>query len=226
MKTALGENFQGCFGNLEDVRMDRKKLYPLHEILFIVLCCSICGGGSWRDFVEFGEEKLEFLREHFAYKHGIPCKNTFARVFASLKPEAFRKCFIDWVQGLSQSLNGVIAIDGKRLRNSDDASQGQSAIHMVSAFATDIRLVLAQEKVQDKSNEITAIPELLKLFEVKGNTITIDAAGCQKAIRARCMKMFACFLSMSKTKHPQAGLSASGKKAMQVTDELKHGVVW
>jgi len=181
-KTALAEEFEGCFSNLVDIRIDRKKLYPLHEILFIVLCGSICGASSWRDFVEFGEEKLDFLREHFEYANGIPCKNTFARVFASMDAEEFKACFIHWVEGLHKRLQGVIAIDGKRLRNSDDVTQGQSAIHMVSAFASDIRLVLAQEKVQEKSNEITAIPKLLKLFEVKGNTITIDAAGCQKAI--------------------------------------------
>lgn len=182
MNTAIAEEFKGCFSNLGDARIERKKLYPLHEILFIVLCGSICGAGSWRDFVLFGQEKRDFLREHFAYANGIPCKNTFARVFAALKPEEFRACFIEWAQGLQKLLEGVIAIDGKRLCNSDDAALGKSAIHMVSAFATGVRLVLAQEKVEEKSNEITAIPKLLKLFEVKGNTITIDAAGCQKAI--------------------------------------------
>jgi predicted transposase YbfD/YdcC len=105
-----------------------------------------------------------------------------ARVFAALKPEEFRACFIDWVQGLQKMLEGVVAIDGKTLCNSHDDALGKSAIHMVSALATGVRLVLAQEKVAEKSNEITAIPKLLKLFEVRGNTITIDAAGCQKAI--------------------------------------------
>lgn len=182
MKTKEAEEFVGCFESLNDVRIERGKLHPLHEILFVVLCGSICGASSWRDFVEFGESKLEFLREHFAYVNGIACKNTFARVFACIKAEEFKACFMEWAQGLSQHIQGVIAIDGKRLRNSDDELHGQSAIHMVSAFATDIRLVLAQEKVQAKSNETTAIPKLLKLFEVKGNTITIDAVGCQKAI--------------------------------------------
>jgi predicted transposase YbfD/YdcC len=182
MSAAISEEFKGCFSNLGDARIDRKKLYPLTEILFIVLCGSICGAGSWRDFVLFGQEKLDFLREHFPYANGIPSKNTFARVFAALKPEEFRACFIEWVQGLQKLLDGVIAIDGKTLCGSHDAASGKSAIHMVSAFATGVRLVLAQEKVAEKSNEITAIPQLLKLFKVSGNTITIDAAGCQKAI--------------------------------------------
>lgn len=182
MSAAISVEFKGCFSNLGDTRIDRKKLYPLHEILFIVLCGSICGAGSWRDFVLFGQEKLDFLREHFPYANGIPSKNTFARVFAALKPEEFRACFIEWVRGLQKLLEGVIAIDGKTLCGSHDEASGKPAIHMVSAFATGVRLVLAQEKVAAKSNEITAIPQLLKLFEVSGNTITIDAAGCQKAI--------------------------------------------
>ncbi len=182
MSTSISEEFKGCFSHLGDSRIDRKKLYPLTEILFIVLCGSICGAGSWRDFVLFGQERLDFLQEHFPYSNGIPSKNTFARVFAALKPEEFRTCFIDWVQGLQKILEGVVAIDGKTLCNSHDNALGKSAIHMVSAFATDVRLVLAQEKVEEKSNEITAIPKLLKLFAVKGNIITIDAAGCQKAI--------------------------------------------
>lgn len=182
MSTRITEEFKGCFSRLKDTRVDRKKLYSLEEILFIVLCGLICGAGSWRDLVLFGREKLDFLREYFPYSNGIPSKNTFARVFATLKPEEFRACFIDWVQGLQRMLEDVVAIDGKTLRNSHDKGLGQSAIHMVSAFATGARLVLAQEKVAEKSNEITAIPKLLKLFEVSGQIITIDAAGCQKAI--------------------------------------------
>ncbi len=182
MRASISEEFKGHFSRLADPRLDRKKLYPLSEILFIVLCGSICGAGSWRDFVLFGREKLDFLREYFAYANGIPSKNTFARVFGALESEEFRACFIDWVQGLQQMLEGVIAIDGKTLRNSHDRALGKSAIHMVSAFAAGVRLVLAQEKVDEKSNEITAIPRLLKLLDVKGQIITIDAAGCQKAI--------------------------------------------
>ena len=147
MSASLSEEFKGHFSRLADPRLDRKKLYPLREILFVVLCGSICGAGSWRDFVSFGREKLDFLREYFPYANGIPSKNTFARVFGALEPEQFRACFIDWVQGLQKMLEeGVIAIDGKTLRNSQDRELGESAIHMVSAFAAGVRLVLAQEK--------------------------------------------------------------------------------
>ncbi len=179
----VSEGFEGCFSKLPDPRIARKKLYPLNEILFVVLCGSVCGAESWRDFVLFGNEKLDFLKTHFAFSNGIASKNTFARVFAVLDPVIFRECFMGWVKALQTVLEGeVIAIDGKTLCNSGDTIQGLGAIHMVSAFAAGARLVLAQQKVDEKSNEITAIPALLALLDVTGQTVTIDAMGCQRAI--------------------------------------------
>ena len=182
----LLKGFQTHFGGLTDPRVARSRLYLLDEILFIVLCGSICGAESWRDYVLFGKEKIAFLREFFPYAAGIPCKNTFARVLAALDPQAFRSCFIAWVAALQSqqqvASNEVIAIDGKTLRNSAGDKAGLKAIHMVSAFATDTRLILAQHKVDAKSNEITAIPALLKLLDITGHTITIDAMGCQREI--------------------------------------------
>ena len=182
MTSKSSKGFEGCFSNLKDPRISRKKLYPLVEVLFVVLCGAICGAESWRDYVLFGKEKLDFLREHFPFENGIPSKNTFARVFGSLDPECFKACFMDWVKGLQTALNGIIAIDGKTLRGSFDTASSSAAIHMVSAFATEARLVLAQQKVADKSNEITAIPKLLDLLCLKGQIVTIDAMGCQTAI--------------------------------------------
>lgn len=176
------EKFQEHFGKMTDPRVERSKLYPLEEILFVLLCGSICGAESWRDFVMFGQEKLDFLREYFPFSAGIPCKNTFARVCAALEPEQFRACFIAWAASLQRVPGEVIAIDGKTLCNSAGAGAGAAAIHMVSAFATDSRLVLAQQKVAEKSNEITAIPALLDLLDVTGHTVTIDAMGCQRSI--------------------------------------------
>lgn len=183
-KKAVSESFESHFGQLHDPRMDRKKLYPLVEILFVVLCGSICGAESWRDFVLFGTSKLDFLQHYYAFKNGIPSKNTFARVFGALDPEAFRLQFVEWVKSLQSLLNEVIAIDGKTLCNSIDGATATSstAIHMVSAFATEARLVLAQQKVDEKTNEITAIPKLLDLLDLKGHVVTIDAMGTQKAI--------------------------------------------
>ena len=139
--------FLNHFDALPDPRIDRKKLYPLNEILLVVLCASVCGAQSWRDFVTFGEEKLDYLREFLPFSQGIPCKNTFARVMSSLEPSHFKACFIKWIQSLQLALKEVIAIDGKTLRKSFDTAEEQSAIHMVSAFATSTKLVLGQEKV-------------------------------------------------------------------------------
>ncbi|OGV33543.1 MAG: hypothetical protein A3E88_02810 [Legionellales bacterium RIFCSPHIGHO2_12_FULL_35_11] len=182
MTKDVSSSFESHFGELSDPRIERSKLYPLSEILFVVLSGSICGAESWRDFVLFGKEKLDFMRQYYPFEHGIPCKNTFSRVFAALDTEAFKRCFIEWVKSLQTILKDVIAIDGKTLCSSINEACGASAIHMVSAFATGARLVLAQQKVDEKSNEITAIPKLLGLLDLKGQIVTIDAMGTQKAI--------------------------------------------
>ena len=182
MENDVSESFNSHFGKLEDPRVDRTKLYPLVEILFVVLCGSVCGAESWRDFVIFGKEKLDFLRDYYVFGNGIPSKNTFARVFAALDIETFKTCFTQWVKSLQTAMNDVIAIDGKTLCNSIADTSGATAIHMVSAFATNARLVLAQQAVDEKSNEITAIPKLLKLLDLQGQIVTIDAMGTQKVI--------------------------------------------
>jgi len=182
MNKDVSKSFESHFGELKDPRVERTKLYPLSEILFVVLTGSVCGAESWRDFVLFGEERLEFLQEYYPFENGIPSKNTFSRVFAALDTEAFKQCFIEWVKSLQMIINEVIAIDGKTLCNSYDKAMGTKAIHMVSAFATGARLVLAQQRVDEKSNEITAIPKLLSLLDLKGHIVTIDAMGTQKAI--------------------------------------------
>lgn len=182
MNKDVSKSFESHFGDLKDPRIERTKLYPLSEVLFVVLTGSVCGAESWRDFVLFGEERLDFLQEYYPFENGIPSKNTFSRVFAALDTEAFKKCFIEWVKSLQTILNEVIAIDGKTLCNSFDVIAGTKAIHMVSAFATGARLVLAQQKVDEKSNEITAIPKVLSLLDLKGHIVTIDAMGTQKAI--------------------------------------------
>lgn len=182
MENTVAQSFNSYFSELKDPRIKRKKLYPLVEILFVVLCGSICGAESWRDFVLFGKEKIDFLRRYFPFTHGIPSKNTFARLFYLLDPVAFKVCFIAWIKSLQCAINEIIAIDGKTLCGSFDTANNIPAIHMVSAFATDARLVLAQQKVDAKSNEITAIPLLLDLLDLTGCTVTIDAMGTQKTI--------------------------------------------
>ncbi len=174
--------FTEHFSNLKDPRNQDQINYPLSEILLVVLCGTICGAESWRDYVNFGNAKLSYLKKFSAFMNGIPSKNTFSRVLAALDPTSFKTCFIHWMQSLQSQLSGVIAIDGKTLKGSFDKANDQSAIHMVSAFASEEGLVLGQQKVDQKSNEITAIPRLLKLLEIKRCIISIDAMGCQTKI--------------------------------------------
>ena len=175
-------SFISCFAKLKDPRKEEKINHKLSEILLIVLCGTICGANSWRDYVTFGESKLSYLKKFSDFANGIPSKNTFARVFAALDSDCFKACFISWVQSLQNHVPGVIAIDGKTLKRSFDKANAQSAIHMVSAFASETGLVLGQQKTNQKSNEITAIPKLLKLLELNGCIVSIDAMGCQTKI--------------------------------------------
>lgn len=174
------------FSDLEDPRIDRTKHHRLLDIIAIAICGVICGADNWVDLELFGRSKEEWLKRFLSLPNGIPSHDTFGRVFARLDPEQFAQCFTSWVKAVSQLTQGqVVAIDGKTLRRSHDRSNGKSAIHVVSAWASANHLVLGQTKVDDKSNEITAIPELLEVLELSGCIVTIDAMGCQKAIASQ-----------------------------------------
>lgn len=171
------------FAELEDPRIDRAKHHQLLDIIIIAACGVICGADSWVDIEEFGNAKKEWLRTLLELPNGIPSHDTFGRVFAQLNSQEFQSCFFRWVTAIQEATGGeVIAIDGKTLRHSYDRMIGKGAIHMVSAWACTNHLVLGQTKVDEKSNEITAIPELLRMLEVKGCIVTIDAMGCQTKI--------------------------------------------
>ena len=177
--------FAAHFAALPDPRIDRCKQHALLDILVIALCTLLCGGEGWEDMAEFGHAKEAFFRDRLglALPHGIPCPDTFRRLFERLDPDAFGHCFTAWVNTLRQQVQGeLISIDGKTLRHSFDTAAGQAPIHVISAWAGQNRLVLGQVKVDDKSNEITAIPALLSLLDLHGGTVTIDAMGCQKEI--------------------------------------------
>lgn len=157
----------------------------LHDMLLIALCAIISGADSWTQVTEYGRSKIDWFKQFLKLPNGIPSHDTFGRLFARIDPKGFRDFFTRWVRGLSEPLKGkTVAIDGKKLRGSHDRINGTSAIHMVSAWAADIRLVLGQLKTDDKSNEITAIPELIKTLALEGAIVTIDAMGCQKKITA------------------------------------------
>ena len=175
------EGFLDHFKNLKDPRSSRNRLYGMSEILLAALCAAICGAEGWQDVEDFGNLKIDYLRTHLPYKNGIPSDDTFRRFFRSLDPDKFQELFRNWVMSISRNMPGnVIAIDGKASRRSYDG-EGEM-LHMISAFATEARLVLGQEKVMDKSNEITAIPKLLDWLDIKKSIVTIDAMGCQYKI--------------------------------------------
>ena len=161
--------------------MDRKKLHLAEDIVFITLVAVICGAETWEDIADFGRSKIVFLKRFLKLENGIPSPDTFNRFFASLNPKEFESLFLSWVKGFCKKYKGVVAIDGKTVRGS--RKQGsKSAIHMVSAFAAVNGIVIGQVKTNQKSNEITAIPELLKVLDIEDCIITIDAMGCQTKI--------------------------------------------
>lgn len=177
------------FSALGDPRVDRTKLHELLDIITIAICAVICGADDWVEIEQFGNDKLPFFSKFLALPNGVPSHDAFGRVFAHINPDQFQACFLEWVQNLMSArggggsqLKGVVAIDGKTLCGSRDEAGGKGAIQMASAWAQEHRMVLGQVKVDDKSNEITAIPQLLKLFDLTGCIVTIDAMGCQKEI--------------------------------------------
>ena len=174
------------FRDIEDPRIDRGKLHNLIDIIAIAICAVICGADTWEDIELFGESKQEWLKQFLELPNGIPSHDTFGRVFSIISPVEFQRSFLNWIKAISDSIEKeVVAIDGKTSRRSYDKNKGKGAIHMVSAWATANRVVLGQVKTEDKSNEITAIPELLDVLALKDCIVTIDAMGCQKNIAAK-----------------------------------------
>lgn len=178
--------YLGVFAFFEAVpepRVERTRLHPLMNILIIGLLAMICVGEGWEDMAEFGLAKEAWLGTFLDLRHGIPSADTFRRVLSAVNPKAFNACFIAWAQALSAGTSGkLIPIDGKTVRHSFDHATGRKALHVVSAWIAENRLTLGQIATEEKSNEITAIPRLLELLDIRGATITVDAMGCQRAI--------------------------------------------
>lgn len=177
----LETNFLDHFESIEDPRLPRNQVYTVSEILLVTLFAVICGADGWNDVENYGKSKINYLRCYLPYGSGVPSDDTIRRFFRSVNPDQFKEIFSRWVQSIANVANAkVIAIDGKSSRRTFDGESDM--LHAVSAFATEARVVLAQEKVADKSNEIKAIPLLLDLLDIKGHIVTIDAMGCQHAI--------------------------------------------
>ena len=179
-------NFEGikeCFEGLRDPRVVGRTSHKLVDILFLALCAILCGMDDWEAVEDWGKERLDWLRQFVDVDNGIPSHDTISRVFAALDSATFQACFIKWMGTLCPSLDGqIVAIDGKTARGSHERRYGKQAIHMVSAFVCGHGLMLGQVKTAEKSNEITAIPELIEALDLCGSIATIDAMGCQKEI--------------------------------------------
>ena len=172
-----------AFAELEDPRMDRTKKHSLADILTLAICAVICGADGWVQVEEFADCKKEWFQTFLDLPNGIPSHDTFGRVFAALEPSAFEECFMKWIAALTAASAGrLVAIDGKTIRRSLDTANSKAPIHMVSAWCQANHMVLGQVATDAKSNEITAIPELMKLLDLQGAVVTIDAGGCHKKI--------------------------------------------
>jgi predicted transposase YbfD/YdcC len=178
-----------AFAQLKDPRVNRTRRHSLPDILAIAICGVICGADGWVQIAKFARCKQEWFQTFLELPNGIPSHDTFGRVFAALDPQAFEECFAQWIAALTTASQGrLIAVDGKTIRRSLDAANDKAAIHMVSAWCGANQMVLGQLATDAKSNEITAIPELLKLLDLSGAVVTIDAAGCQKKIVQRIVE--------------------------------------
>jgi predicted transposase YbfD/YdcC len=190
------------FEEVSDPRIERCKQHKLIDIITIAICAVVCGADDFVGMEEFGEAKRKWLESFLELPNGIPSHDTFRRVIGKIKPREFQDCFLKWVKTVAEATAGeVVSIDGKTLRRSHDRRRGRSAIEIVSAWAQANRLVLGQVKVREESNEITAIPQLLRTLELKGCIVTIDAIGCQKEIARQIVEQEADYVLSLKKNH-------------------------
>ncbi|BDI20080.1 ISAs1 family transposase [Nostoc cf. commune SO-36] len=191
------------FSEIEDPRVERTRVHLLTDILIIAILSVIAGANGWEDMENYGLSKYEWLEQFLALPEGIPSADTFRRVFERINPKVFEGCFRRWVESIVETVGAqVIPIDGKTLKGSYNRTLGKTALHLVSAWSSEYRLVLGQVKVADKSNEITAIPALLELLDIAGCIITIDAMGTQTAIASQIFNAKADYILALKGNHP------------------------
>ena len=191
------------FSDIKDIRIERGKKHKLIDIITISICAVVCGADGWEDIELYGITRKKWLGEFLELPNGIPSHDTFARVFAHINPEEFNKSFLNWVKGICKRTAGeIIAFDGKQSRNSGDEKNGQGVINTVSAWAISNKLVLGQRKVEGKSNEITALPELINVLDLAGCIVTIDAMGCQREIVKKIVKKEADYVIAVKNNQP------------------------
>lgn len=196
---------------IREPHQERKITHKLPEILFLAITATIANAEDWDEISDFGEDNIDWLRKLSPFENGIPSYHTIARVFSAMNPKEFQSAFIAWMNDCQEFSHGdIIAIDGKRVRSSYNQADKSDAIHMVSAFAADNEVVLGQIKTDRKSNEITAIPNLLQLLDIKGCLITIDAMGYQTKI-AKKNRRWRWRLPFSRKRKPTKTLSCNGQ---------------
>ena len=223
MSTTSVASIQTHFADLTDPRSDHTKQHLLLDIIVIAFAAIICGADGWVEVEAFGEAKQAWFRRFLPLPNGIPSHDTFGDVFARLNPEEFRACFLSWVQAvMTVTQSQVVALDGKTVRRSHDRRWGKSPIHMVSAWAQTNRLVLGQVKVDEKSNEITAIPALLRLLEVAGCIVTIDAMGTQTAIAQQIVAQGADYVLAVKDNQERLAADVTATFAEAEQNQFKH----
>lgn len=208
------------FASVTHPRIERSKDHALLDISIITICAVVCGAEGWVAVEEFGKSNREWLSRFLDLPAGIPSHDTFGRVFARIDPEQFQHCFLSWLRAMQVRRPDVIAIDGKTHRGSHDRSTGKPMLHLVRAWATENRLVLGHVAVDEKSNEITAIPALLELLDLRGSTVTIDALGCQSAITEQIVARGGNYVLALKGNHRRlyadvSALFADGRAAKQ-----------
>ena len=206
MASPVNASIVAHFQTLKDPRIERTKKHLLLDILVIAVCTLLTGGEGFQDMEFFGKSKHVWLQTFLALPHGIPSHDTFGRVFARLNPQRFQECFLSWTQAVAQLTQGtLISLDGKTVKASFDRATASSPLHMLSAWCSDNGgLVIGQTKTDSKSNEITAIPDLLQLLAIKGCIVTIDAMGCQTAIADQIRDQGGDYLLALKANHKKA----------------------
>ena len=183
MDNSAPEGLIEHFSKLEDPRVERNKKHELIDVIVLCVCAVLSGAEGWCDIEEFGRTKLDWLRRYVPLANGIPVDDTIARIISALSVSGFQECFLSWMEDVVKLSDGeIVAVDGKTHRRSHDRKRGVKALHMVSAWACRNGVVLGQVKTDEKSNEITAVPQLLAKLELKGCIVTLDAMGCQRAI--------------------------------------------
>ena len=194
-------NLVNCFSIIPDPRIERSKLHKLVDILIVAVSAVICGAESWVEIEEFGKTKEKWFKQFLELPHGIPSHDTFSRVFSMLNPRVFERSFGQWVSAICPKIEGLISIDGKSICSSSEKIRSTKPIHIVRAWSYENKVILGQVRTKDKSNEITAIPELLKTLYLKGCIVSIDAMGCQKKIAAEICKHGADYVLALKHNH-------------------------